>query len=291
MSGNLPGRWWALAALLLVGLGAAPGEGDGTPASLGAANGGLVGVVMATRTLDLGPKVDGRLQELKVHLGERVAVNQVVASLETEAFEFELAARQAGSKAAEADLSRATILLAQAQQRLEREKRIKDYSAAEAIETAENQVGLASADLDLAKARAAEAQARLAQAVSNLENARIRAPFAAVVSEIYLYPGTQLARSAPVLRLVSEDLRLRFAVPIAQAGTLRPGVPVSARLETLGLVLTGAVENISPEVDQASRLLKAEARLDIPAAHRGRIPSGLLAVVELNPAMMASPKP
>jgi RND family efflux transporter MFP subunit len=260
------------------------GETAGAQASTLLPSQELVGVVMATRTLDLGPKVDGRLQELKVRLGERVAANQIVAALETDTLEFEVASRQASLKAAEAELNRSTILRLQAQQRLEREKRIKDFSAAEAVETAENAMALASADQELAKARAAEAQTRLAQAASQLENAKVRAPFAGVISEIYLYPGTQVGRSSPVVRLVSEEFRLRFAVPISQASMLRPGAPVSARLETLGLVLTGFVENISPEVDQSSRLLKAEARLEIPAAHKGRIPSGLLAVVNLSPS-------
>lgn len=285
MSRHLPGRWWALAFLTLSGLGATPmGETAGAQASTLPLSQELVGVVVATRTLDLGPKVEGRLQELKVRLGERVAANQVVAALETEPLEFEWASRQASLKAAEAEVNRTTILLLQAQQRLEREKRIKDYSAAEAVETAEHAVALAAADQELAKARAAEAQTRLAQAATQLENAKVRAPFAGVVSEIYLYPGTQLARNSPILRLVSEEFRLRFAVPISHAGLLRPGAPVSARLESLGLVLTGFVENVSPEVDPSSRLVKAEARLEIPPAHRGRIPSGLLAVVDLSPS-------
>ncbi|WP_224247947.1 efflux RND transporter periplasmic adaptor subunit [Hyalangium gracile] len=282
MSGKLPGRWWALASLALVGLGASPVGGAEAPS--GAQADGLVGVVVATRTLDLGPKVAGRLEDLKVRLGERVAAGQVVAQLETQTLQHEHAARQAGVKAAEADVNRNIILLTQAQQRLEREKRIKDYSAAEAVETAENQVALATADVELAKARASEAQARASEAAISLENARVRAPFAGLVSEIYLYPGTQVTQTTPVIRLVSEELRLRFAVPIAQAGLLRVGSTVSARVETLGIVLTGVVDSVSPEVDQASRLLKAEARLDIPASHRGKVPSGLLALVQLGAA-------
>ncbi len=240
----------------------------------------LVGVVVAARTLDLAPRVEGRLEVMRVRLGDRVAANQEVATLERQPLSIELAARQAGVKAAEAEYSRNQILLTQAKQRLEREHRVKEYSAAEAVETAENQVALSTSDVALAQAHVSQAQAQLDQVVIQLENTRVRAPFAAFVSEIFIYPGAQVSQATPVVRLVSEELRLRVAIPASMASLARPGAEIQARLEALNLVVTGVLESVSPELDPASRHLKAEARLEIPAAHRGRIPTGLLAEVE-----------
>jgi RND family efflux transporter MFP subunit len=243
-----------------------------------------VGVVVASQFLDLVPRVEGRLEVLKVRLGERVSAGQELALVELQPLELELAARQANVQAAEAEHSRSTILLTQAQQRLEREQRIREYSAAEVLEQARNQVALALVEVELAKARVAEARARLDLAASNLANARLRAPFAGVVSEIFLQPGNLVGRTTPIVRLVSQELRLRFAVPPPLAGTLHTGTEVHARLESLDVTLTGSVDSISPELDPASRHLRAEARLSIPPAWRGRIPSGVLAQVELRPA-------
>jgi RND family efflux transporter MFP subunit len=245
--------------------------------------------VVASQILDLAPRVEGRLDVLKVRLGERVSAGQELAVVELQPLEQELAARQANVQAAQADHSRSAILLTQAQQRLEREKRIREYSAAEALEQAQSQVALALADVELAKARVAEAQARLDQAASNLANARLRAPFAGVVAEILLQPGNLVGRTTPIVRLVSQELRLRFAVPPPLAGTLHTGTEVHVRLESLDVTLTGSVDSISPELDAASRHLRAEARLSIPPAWKGRIPSGVLAEVELRPASRSAP--
>ncbi len=276
---------WVLACLMMLGPGITPARASeaNSPALTASPPGALVGVVVASRTLDLAPKVEGRMEVLKVRLGERVSAGQEVAVLELEPFELELAARLANLKAAEADQAKNNLLLTQAQQRLEREKRIREYSAAEALETAETAVALALADLDLAKARTAEAKARYDLAASNLANARVRAPFSGVVSEVLLQPGVLVGRTTPLLRLVSDELRLRFAVPAAQSGNVRPGTEVRVRLEALDVTVTGTVDSISPELDPASRHLRAEAKLNVPAAQRGRIPTGLLAQVELRP--------
>jgi RND family efflux transporter MFP subunit len=270
-----------LTCLLVLGPGLASAGVPEAPSSLRPE--ALVGVVVAGQMLDLAPRVDGRLEALKVRLGERVSTGQEVAVLEFQPLELELAARQASLQAAEAEQSRSTILLTQARQRLEREKRIREHSPAEAVEQAENQVALALADVELAKARVAEARARLDQAASNLAHTRVRAPFAGVVSVLFLQPGNMVGRTTPILRLVSEVLRLRFAVPTTLASTFRTGTPVHVRVEALEVTLTGVVDSISPELDPASRHLRAEARLDIPPALRGRIPSGVLAQVELLP--------
>ncbi|MFP2932408.1 efflux RND transporter periplasmic adaptor subunit, partial [Pyxidicoccus sp. 3LG] len=223
--------------------------------------GSLVGVVVSSYTLDLTAQQEGRLHGLKVRLGERVAAGQVLAQLELEPLQLALDARQANLQAAQAELSRTEVLLLQAQRRLERDARIRQFTAAEAVESAETEVALAKVNVELTRARLAEAQALLAQASRNLETARIRAPFAGRVTELYQVPGVQVGRATPILRLVSEELKLRFAVPEAVAPSVRKGQPVQARLPALGVTLTGEVDSLAPEVDPASRHQKAEARL------------------------------
>jgi RND family efflux transporter MFP subunit len=243
----------------------------------------LVGVVAASRSLDLVSPGEGRLEQLKVRLGDHVAAGQVVAQLELRTRQLELASRQAQLKAAEAEHSRFAILLQQAQQQLEREKRIRSFSAAENLERAENAVALAGADVALARARLDAAQAEASLANENLEQARIRAPFAGVVSERYLQPGMTVSRGTPILRLVAEERVLRFAIPEALVPSVRPGTPLRIWVQGASL-LNGSVERISPELDLSSRHVKAEARLDVPEALRTRVPVGSMVQVELLPA-------
>jgi RND family efflux transporter MFP subunit len=243
----------------------------------------FVGVLVASHVLDVTPQVEGRLETLKVRLGERVGAGQTLALLELQPFQLELAGRDAGVQGAEAEESRAVALLEQARRRAERERRITQYSAAEALESAENDVALATADLAQARARLAEARVRQAQAARNLEQARLKALFAGIITEFYMQPGVLVSRSTPILRLVSEELRLRLAVPESVAYSIRLGTRLRVRLETMNVELMATVDHISPEIDTLSRHQKMEARLEIPESLRGRIPTGLMAAVELLP--------
>ncbi len=251
----------------------------------------LVGVVVARHALDLTAQQDGRLQVLKVNLGDRVTSGQVLAQLELEPLQLEVAARQAQLQAAQAEVRRTELLQLQAQQRLKREQRIQAFTAAEAVETAETEVALAKVNVELAQARRAEAKAVLDAANRNLELAKLRAPFAGRVTELYQVPGVTVGRATPVLRLVSEELKLRFAVPEHVAPRLRLGAPVRVHLPALGLTLDGEVDSLAPEVDVSSRHQKAEAKLRLDGALRDRLATGLLADVELAPPPVSRQTP
>lgn len=270
---------WAGSAVAQDAVRSPPVEQRPAPSSRSLA---LVGVVAASRSLDLFPQVEGRLEQLKVRLGDRVEAGQLVALLDTRTRQLEVSARQAQLKAAEAELARTHLLQQQAQLVMEREKRIRDYTAAESIEKAENAVALAAVDVQLATARHAAAQTELALASENLEQARIRAPFTGVVSEEYLQPGMMASRTTPILRLVGEGRLLRFAIPESLAGAVRLGDEVRVRIAGSVVPLQGIVERISPELDATSRHVKAEARLTIPAEARGLVLIGAVVPVELS---------
>jgi len=287
-SGKRWARAWVTAGAVLLGAGGAAASSPGPGKTLESAPvlvapRPLLGVVVASQVLDVVPEVEGRLSEVKARMGDRVEAGQVLAALDLEPLKLELAARQANTRAAEAEVARASLLLVQAKQKLQREERIREHSAAEVMEAATSAVELAQADVTLARARLSEAQSRLAQAERDVTNARLRAPFTGIITEQYLTPGMRVSRATPILRIVSEELRLRFAVPETLAPTVRPGHSVRVRLAAVGVDLTGTVERIAPEVDPASRHQKAEALLSLPDALRGRVSSGLLADVFLQP--------
>lgn len=248
----------------------------------------LIGVVSATRALDLLPQVEGRLEQLHVRLGERVEAGQLVARLDTRTRQLVLGSRQAQLKATEVEHSRCALLLQQARQQLARLQRIRDYTAAEEVEKAETAVALASTDVELAQARVASARADVALAEEELAQAHLRAPFTGTVSEEYLQPGMLAGRATPIVRLVGEERMLRFAVPESLAGTLRRGHPLRIRVGD-GRVLEGTVERVSPELDTVSRHVKAEARLNVPPEARAGLPVGTVVPVELGVPPIGTP--
>lgn len=280
----LPAFGYAI-AILVLSAGRPPGAGapDVRPREGVARAAPLVGVVSASQVLDLIPLIEGRIASVKTRLGTRVEAGQVVAVLEAKPLQLELSIRQAVVKAAEAERSRALLRLKHAQRKFEREQRIRSFTSLEEVEAAENDLELAKVDVELTQAKLAEAKAQQAVATEYLEQTHIRAPFAGLVSEQYLQSGMLANRTTPLLRLVREEPRLRFAVPESLATRVRPGVEVLVRLESTASPVTGIVDRVSPELDPVSRHLRAEARLTIPEGLRGRIPIGLVVDVELRP--------
>jgi len=246
---------------------------------------GFVGVVVAGKAADIAPKMTGRLEGIHVKVGERLAANAPIATLDTAQIRQELNMGEAKLKVARADEQRASTEHAQARENLETLTGLQSggHISEKELSAARYQEKVASAALDAARARVAEAQANVAQLRENLAQATVRAPYAGTVSERYLDPGSMVGPTTPIIRLISaEDLRVRFAVREELAGTVGYGMAVRVEVIALNANLNGVIENIAPEVDIASRHILAEARLDpLPDGFKKAIPSGLEARVSV----------
>ncbi len=246
---------------------------------------GFVGVVVAGRAVDIAPRMSGRLEIIRVKVGEQLASNGSIATLDTAVIRQDLNMGEAKLRIARADEKRASTESAQAADNLATLTGLQSsgHISAKELAAAQYQEKVASAGLDAAHAHVAEAQANVAQLRENLAQAHVRAPFAGTVSERYLDSGSMVSPSTPIIRLISsEDLRVRFAVPEELVGTVALGMAVSVEVTALNVIVQGAIETIAPEVDIASRHVLAEARLEpVPESFKRPIPSGLVARVSV----------
>jgi multidrug efflux pump subunit AcrA (membrane-fusion protein) len=91
-----------------------------------------------------------------------------------------------------------------------------------------------------------------------------------------------------VVRLISSsDLWVRFAAPEETAARLSVGLPVRVRVGGAEQVLSGVIEKVAPEVDAASRMIFAEARLQVPGGSKAHLLSGGVARVTVEGAASA----
>ncbi|HEX8538237.1 MAG TPA: HlyD family efflux transporter periplasmic adaptor subunit, partial [Cystobacter sp.] len=191
----------------------------------------------------------------------------------------------------------AQVALAEANARTQRyaHPRLRDLQVLpeEEIAAAGFQEKSAAAKLQSAQAQVREQVARVEQIQQRISDAVIKAPFEGVIAERYLDPGAQTSPSRPILRLLGAGgLRVRFAIPEDELRGVAPGAPIRVRLPQGGPPLTGRVENISPEVDSASRMIIALAHLDVPPG--AEVPAGIVVRVRLGPqgerAVLAAPE-
>lgn len=193
----------------------------------------FVGDVRAARRAELSFAVAGLVTSVTAQVGDVVRQGQILASLDDQPLQAQLAA-------ASAELQRSQAQLAEAQHRVERMRPAQQADAASATEWGAVQLELASA-----QAAVNAAQAQRQQAVWTLEHARLRSPIDGVVSMRSLEPGLASGPGAPVLAVDGGGRELSIHVP-GHLG-LKPGQAVS---------LNGNGNTLS------SRVLRSAERLD-----------------------------
>jgi RND family efflux transporter MFP subunit len=247
---------------------------------------GFLGVLVAREAVDVAGRLDGRVAEVRVRLGDRVTKNQVLAVVDVRLLREELSMAQASLRAARAEAERTALELTEARERHARRRRALsapvEAVSEEELANARYQEEFAGPRLEAARARVAEQESRAGLLDKEIEDAQIRAPFDGVVTARYINPGATVTRNMPLLRIISaDDLWVRFAVPEEESATaaIQAGLAVTVAVEDVEVALTGQVEKVSPEVDPASRMIVAEARVVVPPGMSRQALSGRVARV------------
>ena len=238
---------------------------------------GWIGVVVASKSVDVTADTQGRLQAVHVAVGDQVRRGDRLATLDTSLAAQDLEMARSSLRASEAEERRASDELAEARARSERRQANPDFFSKEDLAESELRVKTATAALEVARSRTAEQRTRVRQLGTTLSRNEVRAPFDGRVAERFADPGAMVGPGTPVLRIISAgDLLVRAAVPPEEARKLTVGAPVAATVRNLGLRVPGAVQRIVPEVDAASQMVMIEIRLSPSPETESRLQTGLV---------------
>jgi len=238
------------------------------------------GALNALVTVQVGSQVSGLIKEIHADFNAEVKRGQVIARLDSEAFETRVAQADADVKAATSaiEVARGTALVRQAEESkariaqddatrtLERRRTLVAQqfiapaeldTAQAAADTAREHLRLARADVGVAQAQVASATAGIAQRQAALRQARvelghtvIRSPVDGVVISRNVDVGQTVAASfqAPVLFVIARDLakmEVNVAVDEADVGRVQPGQKVRFSVDAFpGERFTGQVSQI-----------------------------------------------
>ncbi|MEL8055814.1 MAG: efflux RND transporter periplasmic adaptor subunit [Pseudomonadota bacterium] len=172
----------------------------------------FTGIVSPRRTSQLGPQTGGRITKLYADVGDQVKAGRLLASLDTRAFEAQLAAAEATVSEAEAahKLALATV---------QRQKTLFEKG-----HVAQQRVDESVAQADSAKARIEAARAQAATVQVQIDLARIVAPYSGVIMARMADEGAIAASGQPVFELVENSrLEARIGLPAKVADTLIEG--------------------------------------------------------------------
>jgi Cu(I)/Ag(I) efflux system membrane fusion protein len=161
----------------------------------------------------------------------------------------------------------------------------EDYLAVKRMPAGPDTAGLLDAALQRMRlAGMTEQQVREVSMHSQVSaRTTVTAPSDGVVSELSVREGMTVAPGAPLFRI--NGLRTVWVdaeVPESSAALVRPGMPVQASSPAFpGLEFSGKVEALLPQVNAATRTLKARIELANPG---GKLVPGMFATVHMAPA-------
>lgn len=216
------------------------------------------GYVVARRKAVVSAKIQGRLAELRVEEGSRVAEGDVIARLESADFEANLARARARVESVRlqiaayaARITTAEVNLAEARRQAALAQKLWAEKVASADERDATQSRVAASEAALAQARAdhAQSQSELAQAEADvrlnralLDNTVIRAPFTGTVvrkmaevgeSVAPIPPGVNISTASGAIVALADLQTLEVEVDVAEANVakLKPAQPAEVVVE------------------------------------------------------------
>jgi multidrug efflux system membrane fusion protein len=210
---------------------------------------GLVDVVRFTGTTQpvdqtiVKARVAGRLAEVLVREGDRVAKGQLLARFETNELQSRVNERQSALDAARAD-ARWTARDLGDKETLAKRNIVSQSALDAARSTAENKASMVSV---------AEAQLEIAQ--RNLGDAQVKAPFDGVIGERIANQGESLPIDGKILALLdTSHVEVAAQMPAADVVRLKVDQPVTVSLEGFGdREFQGRITRISPTAQPGSR--------------------------------------
>jgi len=272
----------------------------------------------------ISAEIEGRVDDIKVDLGDQVTSGQVMVHIADEEQRYLLAQQEAQLKQALERLGlkdendrlvevreapgprQAQADLFDAEQKYKRTKNLVEQGI------------MSPADLDQAQARYAAMQAayetslftarNLLQTVAQykaqvdlqrkkLRDTSVRAPFNGYVKERTVNPGQYVKVDAPLITLVKIDpIRLRLEVPERMAPWVKEGQVADVSVEAFeGRHFGGKIWRISPTVDQTKRTFVVEVLIENPngllkpgSYARARVPTDKVEKIKLVPANAVS---
>ncbi|MGH7874961.1 MAG: efflux RND transporter periplasmic adaptor subunit, partial [Candidatus Binatia bacterium] len=155
------------------------------------------GTLQAVVTVQVGSQVSGTIDKLFADFNTKVKAGQVVARLNQDKFKASVDQAAANILAAQSNLAKAKVSVADALRTLERnrELRKRDLMAQSELDAAQTAYDAALAQIEVNKAQTAQAEAALNQTKVDLDNTIIRSPVDGIVISRNVDVGQTVAAS------------------------------------------------------------------------------------------------
>jgi RND family efflux transporter MFP subunit len=242
----------------------------------------VVGNLIGAATVQVVPKVNGRLESVNVKLGDSVRRGQIIAKVEDSEIQEQVRGAQASFQVAQATIRQRDADLKLAKTNLDRSQSLveRQLLPQQTFDDTQARYEAALAQLDLARAQFEQAKARLDELRITLENTRIPSPVDGFVGKRFVDQGAFVGPNSPVASVV--DIRtVRMVANLVEKDHKRVPAGTTAAVEVdafPGEQFSGRVSRVAPVFDPATRT--AEMEIEVPNTGY-RLKPGMYARVHL----------
>ncbi len=231
------------------------------------------GTLISEKRYDAAVKISGRVREIAVNLGDCIYKGELIARLDSEEYEQQLAQARAEIDVAQASLAQARSSLVAAERAYQRALKLRDQQVASAaeLETAETERLARQAGVSLAQAQIKQRQAALRAAEVRLSYTTLTADWqngdgsCRFVARRHVDEGDTIGANTPVVTLVDLSV-LTAVIDVAERdyAYLHAGQPATIIVDYLAdRRFAGTVARLAPVFDETSR----QARVEITVAN------------------------
>lgn len=242
----------------------------------------VVGNLIGAATVEVVPKVSGRLQSVPVKLGDAVRKGQTLAEVEDREIRQQVRQAEASFEVGRATVRQREADLKFAETALERSRSLfaRSLLPRQTLDDAEARYQAAEAQLDLARAQFNQSQARLDELRITLGNTVIPSPVDGFVAKRNLDPGGYASQNAPVVSVVDlSTVRMVANLIEKDAKRVHAGTEAAVEVDAYpGESFKGRVARVAPVFDPATRTAEMEIEVPNPT---GRLKPGMYARVNL----------
>lgn len=243
----------------------------------------FVGTLRANAQAELYAKSSGQIEAVFADTGEPVRQGQVLARIDDDGEQQQLAQTRASLRMAEATLAQREAGLEIAETTARRIRSLFEQSLVprQDLDDAEAQLLGARAQVEVAAAQVTEARAEVDSARVELARTRVEAPFTGHIGKRYLDVGARAGTNDPVFSVVDLSV-IKTTVSLTQrdAGRVSPGQAATVHTESFpDRVFEGRVARMASVFDPQTHTTEAEIEVDNPDV---ALKPGMFATVEID---------
>jgi RND family efflux transporter MFP subunit len=242
----------------------------------------VVGNLIGQATVDIVPRVAGRIESLTVKLGDHVAKGQLIAKIEDRELQQQIKQVEQNVLVNKATVTQRESDLRLRKSTLDRQKSLLTSGLAtrQTVEDADAAHNSAIAAVELAQAQLGQTQARLDELKITLSNTNIVSPVDGFVGRRNLDPGAFAGANTPILSVVDiHTVRLVSNLVEKDFKRVKAGVLALIEVDAFpGETFTGTVSRVAPVFDAATRTAPMELEVPNPGY---RLKPGMFARVRL----------